>query len=146
MSDETESAGANPAKPASGKATFEALLPAAANRAIALAILQLEDNLTETKHLLAQCLALTLAPGDQALAALRTATRLLRNHGEVAAALVRVARGESVHRTIVEYAEGVEPSARLNSNFFGSPPTPGRGTATTGKHDGKEENNGPADQ
>ena len=146
MSDETKRAGANPAEPTPKKATLESVLPAAANRAVALAILQLEDNLNEAARLLAQCSLLTVAPYDQSLAAMRTATRLLRNQSDAAQALARVARGETRHRTIVEYVQGAESDGRLNSNFFGSPPPPRRGAATKGKHDGKKENSGPADQ
>ena len=128
MSDETKRAGANPAEPTPKKASLESVLPAAANRAVALAILQLEDNLNEAARLLAQCSLLTVAPYDQSLSAMRTATRLLRSQSDAAQALARVARGETRHRTIVEYVEpknGKPAEARLNSKIETPLPPPG---------------------
>jgi hypothetical protein len=152
MSDPRTRAGANPAEPAPKPASFEPLPAAAVNRAVSLAMLHLEDSLIASARLLAHCDELADAPRDQSLAAVRAATRLLRNRSDAAAALARVACGESRHRTIVEYADGAKPDERLNSKIFEDPPPPDRAARSNnrsnrnpnGKNHGRRNANGRA--
>lgn len=146
MSDEPTRAGANPAEPAPKTAQFETLSANAVNRAVALAIVHLEETLMSSRLLLEHCKVQAKAPSDESLAAIRSGVRLVRNQSDAAEALARVARGESRHRTIVEYADGAKPEARLNSKFLGSPPPAKRGAATNGKANGNRKANGRASE
>ena len=127
MKNEQTRAGANPADTA--KPQTAPLSAPAVSRAISLAALHLEDNLVSTARLLQACTEMAGDDGPQGLMAIRTAARLLRAQSDAASMLARVARGESRHRTIVEYADAPPKEApeksntRLNSkNLAGGPP------------------------
>jgi hypothetical protein len=122
MKDEAMRAGANPAKAAPPMAQDEEIPAATIRRAAGIAVVHLEDNLLATASLLQRCRKLEGKTADQELDTIRTAVRLLRAQSDAAEMLARVARGESRHRLIVEFA-GL-PEGRLNSKFFPEPPPP----------------------
>ena len=62
MNDETARAGANPAKAAPSTAQFETLCADAVNRAVALAMVHIEETLISSKILLMHCDELANAP------------------------------------------------------------------------------------
>lgn len=123
MSKEPKRAGANPAEAAPQPAQTET----PAEIALSVVKAQLADNLRRGVRLLDRCEELADGPIGQSAPAIHAAARLL--HGQIAAAnaLVHATRGESCHRTIVEYAngksaDGIGANGRLNSNFSDAPP------------------------
>lgn len=120
MNDDTMRAGADPAEAAPDLAQTETLPAAAVKHTVSMALVQLEDNLISATRLLDLCTQMSCEPGEAGLSAMKIAAQLLRARHESAAALARVARGESRHRVIVELADTSE--ARLNSKI--SPPPP----------------------
>lgn len=126
MKNDDTRAGAKPAdtaKPQTGNLSAPAI-----DRAVSLAALHLEDNLVSTARLLQACTEMAGDGGPKGLMAIRTAARLLRAQSDAAYTLARVARSESRHRTIVEYAgeaakdSNARPEAGLNSkNLHGAP-------------------------
>ena len=104
MRAETTRAGANPAEMKIPAPAYAEDLPAAAvKKFIGTAAVILEKNLFAATRLLASCEAhdceLESAAGRDAV---KTTIRLLRTQSEAAAALARLARGETRHRVIVE--------------------------------------------
>lgn len=138
MNDETTRAGANPADAAPKMAQSETFTLKATERAIVVATLHLEENLFSAARMLKLCAEVALGPDSQTLAAANTASRILRNQSIAAEALARIARGESRHRTIVEYVDGphrdtgpkAAPDARLNSKFSSPLPRQAQKPAT----------------
>lgn len=120
MSDDTLRTGANPASPAPNTAQDEKLPAATIRRAAGLAVVHLEDNLLAAASLLSRCRNLAGMNMAQDLDAMKTAVRLLRAQSDAADMLARVARGESRHRLIVEFAGA--PEGELNSKIFPAPP------------------------
>lgn len=138
MSDETARAGANPAQAAPQTAQSETLSPEAIRKSVATAVALLQENLMATLRMMPLCAEAAIEPGRLGLDAVSTAARLLKAQSDAAEMLARVARGESRHRTVVEYAGLPEP--RLNSNFSDPLPPDGarksRGKTNGKAHDG----------
>ena len=120
MNDDTKRAGANPAQTAPRRAQDENLPTATIRRAAGLAVVHLEDNLMAAASLLQKCRNLDGGTTAQDIESIKTAVRLLRAQSDAAEMLARVARGESRHRLIVEFAGA--PAGELNSKFFPEPP------------------------
>jgi hypothetical protein len=153
MKDEPMRAGANPAHAAPEKAQLAPRSPEGISKSIAMATVMLEDNLMATMRLMPVCSVVANEPGRLGIDAIAVAARLLRAQSEAAGMLARVARGESRHRTIVEY-DGVpdaartaaaDKPARLNSKKIPPLPPPGaRHTSArpNGKANGKANGKG----
>jgi len=113
-------AGANPASahpaPAATAASPEIFNPAAAQPpAVAHASARLEDDLDRVGRLLAACETLAVAPGPGQVVALQAAAKLMHANAALAAAVLRLAHGETRHRTIVE--RPYQSPGRLYSNY-----------------------------
>jgi hypothetical protein len=116
MSDEAMRAGANPAEPQAAASQPQLLNPIAAQPpAVTHASTRLEDNLDRADRLLALCETLATAPGPGQVGALQAAAKIMQANAAAAAAVLRLAYGETRHRSIVDRLR--DQHGRLYSNF-----------------------------
>lgn len=139
MTKDTTRAGANPA-PANlpHPAAAEALPAKAVKEFIGTAAVMLEKNLLTMNQLLSACTPLASRPDIDARGdVMKNVVRLLRAQNETAATLVRVAKGESCHRIIVEF-QGLPSAGRGGLNSKNPPPSPHPALAASGDGDGPQ--------